>query len=62
MLPYKHKEDGKKLEKLLEKLFEDDDKPTSVGVTVLREPTSPLPFYNCCNYNYGSYSEPLPMV
>ncbi len=61
MLPYKHKEDGKKLEKLLEKLFEDDDKSTSVGVTVLREPGSPVPFYSCCNYNYAQYSGPPTM-
>ena len=51
MLPYQ--EDGKKLEKLLEKLFEDDES-TLADIEVLREPGPPKPFGSCCSYSYGS--------
>jgi|GEM_PF-1601433 len=54
MLPYQ--EDQKKLEKLLENLFEDDDESIPEDLAVLRKPIPPIePFTNCCNYNYGSY-------
>jgi len=49
MLPYQ--EDAKKLEKLLERLFEDDDLE---DVEVLRRP-GPRPFGNCCSLSYGDY-------
>jgi hypothetical protein len=51
MLPYQ--EDGKKLEKLLERLFEDDEL-TPDGVEVLRGP-GPRPFGSCCTHSYGDY-------
>ena len=52
MLPYH--EDGKRLEKLLGKLLEDDDSiPEDVDIFV--KPTDPIPFGNCCMYNYGNY-------
>lgn len=52
MLPY---EDGKKLEKLLEKLFEDDDESTPEDVVVLRRPIPPIEPFGCCSNNYSSY-------
>jgi hypothetical protein len=50
MLPYDR--DEKKLEKLLERLFEDDDLE---DVEVLGGP-GPKPFSDCCSLSYGSYS------
>jgi hypothetical protein len=51
MLPYQ--EDGKRLEQLLEKLFEDDGStPEDVGI--LRKPGRPRPLSECCSYSYGS--------
>ena len=52
MLPYT--EDGKKLEKLLEKLFEDGDESAGDDVEVLRKPGPPKPFGSCCTYSYGT--------
>ncbi len=55
MLPYQ--ENRKKLEKLLEKLFEDDDEWTPDDIAVLRKPKRPIrPFTDCCSYSYGGYS------
>jgi hypothetical protein len=56
MLPYQ--EDAKKLEKLLEKLFEDDDESTPDDVVILDGPAGPwpIPFGNCCSYSYNNYS------
>jgi len=48
--------DGKKLEKLLGKLFKDDDESTLDGVVVLKTPKPFRPFSNCCSLNYGNYS------
>lgn len=53
MLPYQ--EDARKLEKLLERLFEDDDGSTPDDVEVLRGP-GPWPFSSCCSHSYGDYS------
>lgn len=53
MLPYQ--EDGKKLEELLERLFEDGDELTSEDIVVLNGPGPPKPNGpDCCVYNYGS--------
>lgn len=54
MLPYQ--EGATKLEELLEKLFEDDDKSAPEDVVVLKKPDPPKPFGSCCSYNYGGYS------
>jgi hypothetical protein len=51
MLPY---EDGKKLEKLLERLFGDDES-TPEDVVVLRGPIPPIKPFACCSNSYGSY-------
>ena len=55
MLPYQ--EHRKKLEKLLEKLFEEDSDYESVPeeVKVLKKPRPFEPFTNCCSYSYSSY-------
>ena len=49
--------DGMKLEKLLEKLFEDDDESmTAEDVVVLERHILPKPFtVSCCTYNYAIY-------
>ena len=55
MLPY---QEDKKLEKLLEDLFLDDDESTLDDIAVLGWPINPilLPFSgNCCNYTYANY-------
>jgi len=53
MLPYQQ---DRKLEKLLENLFGDDDESTLEDVGILRLPGLPRPFTSCCNYNYGSFN------
>ena len=55
MLPYE--ESRKKLEKLLEKLFEEDDdyEPIPGDVEVIRKPRPFEPFTSCCTYSYTSY-------
>jgi hypothetical protein len=52
MLPYQ--EDGKRLEQLLEKLF-DDDESTPEDVGILKKPGRPGPRSDCCTYSYGGY-------
>jgi hypothetical protein len=47
MLPYQ--EDQKRLEKLLEELFEGDE-----DVAVFRKPGLPRPMNDCCRYSYAS--------
>ena len=53
MLPYQ--EDGKKLERLLERLFEDDDGSAPEDIEVLKEPGL-RPFRSCCSHSYGDYN------
>jgi len=54
MLPYQ--EETKKLENLLEELFEDaDPDPDDEDIDLLKKPRLPEPFRSCCTYNYGSY-------
>ncbi len=45
----------KKLEELLEKLFEENDGSTPDGVVILRKPGLMKPFSDCCSCNYGNY-------
>ena len=52
MLPYQ--EDGNELERLLEKLFEDDES-TPEDVKVFRDIRSAETSSNCCTYNYSNY-------
>ena len=49
MLPYQ--EETRKLEELLERLFNDGSTPEDVQV--LRKPFPPGPLSDCCSYNYG---------
>ena len=53
MLPY---QEDKKLEKLLESLFGDDDELTPDDVAVLWWPIGPGPLYACCSWSYTAYS------
>ncbi len=53
MLPYQ--KDGKNLETLLEKLFDEDDELTSEGVSIMKKPVLPWPLGNCCSYNYAGF-------
>jgi len=47
----------KKLESLLENLFEDDDDVSTLeDVEIFKWPGVPAPLRSCCTYNYGSYS------
>ena len=48
MLPYE--ENTKKLEDLLQKLFEDDD-----DIAVLERGLESTTYTNCCTYTYGSF-------
>jgi hypothetical protein len=52
MLPYQ--DYTSKLEKLLERLFEDSES-TSEDVEVLRKPRPFESSSSCCTYNYGGY-------
>ncbi len=52
MLPYQG--DAKKLEKLLEKLFEDDES-TPKDVKVWKGRRSAETYGSCCTYNYSDY-------
>ena len=53
MLPYN--EAGSKLERLLEKLFEDTELPAE-DVSVMQMPKRPpIRIDTCCTYNYSSY-------
>ena len=52
MLPY---QEDRKLEKLLESLFVDDES-TLDDVAILYWPIGLIePFINCCGYSYSSY-------
>jgi hypothetical protein len=53
MLPYQ--EDGKKLERLLEELFENGEEPVTEGILVIRKPRLPIPSKNCCSISYTDY-------
>ena len=53
MLSY---QEDKKLEKLLESLFRDDDELTLDDVEILWWPIGPGPFTACCTYSYAGYS------
>jgi hypothetical protein len=53
MLPYQQ---DRKIEKLLENLFGDDDESTLEDVGILRLPGLPRPSYSCCTYNYASFN------
>ncbi len=48
----------RKLERLLEELFSDDDELTSDGIDILSLSIGPIfsPSFNCCSYNYANYS------
>jgi len=46
---------AKKLERLLQSLFEDNDESTPDGVAILRKPRLPLPSSNCCTHSYANY-------
>ena len=50
MLPYQ--DDAKKLEELLDRLFNDESPPEDV--TVFKKPSLPGPRSGCCSYSYGS--------
>lgn len=52
MLPYQ--EDAKKLEKLLESLFEDDNSDIE-GIKVWKKPGFSTTSSSCCHYTYTSY-------
>ncbi len=52
MLPYQ--EDGNELERLLKKLFEDDES-TPEDVDVFKDMRSAEISSNCCSYNYLNY-------
>ncbi len=55
MLSY---QDDRKLERLLEELFSDDDDLTSDGIIILNRSIGPIfsPSANCCSLNYSNYS------
>jgi len=53
MLPYQY--DGKRLEGLLEKLFENGEESLTEGVLVIRKPWLPSPSKNCCSISYTDY-------
>lgn len=50
-------QEDKKLEKLLEELFSDDNELTSDGITVLNGSIDPIfsPSCVCCSYNFTCY-------
>jgi hypothetical protein len=49
--------DGAKLERLLEKLFEDDEESGLEDIVVLKKPIRPLETHSdCCSYNYSAYA------
>jgi len=53
MLPYQ--EDGKKLESLLQSLFEEEEIASATGIDILRIPILPGLFSSCCSYSYASF-------
>ena len=53
MLP--NQEDARKLERLLEKLFEDDGS-TPEDVKVWKDRPRTETYSACCNYSYSSYN------
>ncbi len=54
MLPY---QEDKKLERLLEELYLNDEELAEDEVTIVGWPIIPiLPFGNCCSYNYGNWA------
>ena len=53
MLP--NQEAGKKLETLLEKLFDVSDGSTQDDIVVLRESSQAGTLFACCSYSYTSY-------
>ena len=55
MLPY---QEDRKLEKLLEELFSDDNELSSDGITILSGLVAPIfsPSGSCCKYSYTNLS------
>ena len=55
MLPYEMEQ--KRLEELLDELFEGDDESVPEDLEILVPPLDPddFPFFSCCTYTYASY-------